>query len=53
LEDVCHCLQWDRAACDDIATRLEKEGLLNRLPNDQAILTSAGMKLAAELPGGN
>ena len=48
LSDVCDSLNWERAECDTVATQLEKAGLLNRLPNDQAILTSAGMKRMTE-----
>ena len=48
LDDVNHGLQWESVECDRIAARLEKEGLLNRLPNGEAILTTAGMKLLEE-----
>jgi hypothetical protein len=51
LSDLRHCLQWERAECDMLTTHLEKAGLLNRLPNDEAILTTAGRKRVEELDG--
>jgi hypothetical protein len=42
--DVCHWLQWDHDECDRVTGLLEKAGLLNRLPNGEAILTSAGLR---------
>ena len=51
LVDLRHCLQWERAECETLTTQLEKAGLLNRLPNDEAILTSAGRKHLEELDG--
>jgi Mn-dependent DtxR family transcriptional regulator len=53
LADVCLSLQWDWATCDEVSTQLEKAGLLNRLPNDQAILTSAGMRRVSDLSNGD
>lgn len=46
LIDVCRCLKWDRTECETVSMQLEKAGLLNRLPNDEGILTSAGMARA-------
>lgn len=46
IDDVCHWLQWDRAECDRVAGLMEKDGLLNRLPDGGAILTSAGLQRA-------
>jgi predicted transcriptional regulator of viral defense system len=49
LDDVDHWVQWESAECERIAAALEKEGLLSRLPNGEAILTTAGMRLAESL----
>ena len=49
LEEVNHWVHWDSLECERIAAALEKEGLLNRLPNGEAILTTAGMRLAESL----
>jgi hypothetical protein len=50
IEDAFGWLeQWDRTDCDRLAALLEKDGLLNRLPNGEAILTTAGFNAASEL----
>jgi Mn-dependent DtxR family transcriptional regulator len=49
LEDVNHCIRWESMECERIAAALEKEGLLSRLPDGEAILTTAGMRLAESL----
>ena len=49
LEDVNGCVQWEDMECDRIAAALEKEGLLSRLPNGEAILTTAGIRMAESL----
>jgi len=48
LSEVCRCLQWDHSECRRVAQLLEKEGLLNRLPDDEGILTTAGLKAAGK-----
>jgi Mn-dependent DtxR family transcriptional regulator len=49
LEEVGRLLQWERIECERVTSRLEKEGLLNRLPDGEAILTTAGTKFAEEI----
>jgi hypothetical protein len=48
LQEACNYLKWDRAVCDEISARLEKDGLINRLPNDEGILTTAGRVMAGD-----
>ncbi len=49
MADVCRCLQWDHGECGRLTVQLQKEGLLNRLPGDEGILTTAGSKAAGLL----
>ncbi len=46
MQEACYYLKWSRTECDEVAARLEKDGLINRMPNDEAILTSAGRAIA-------
>jgi hypothetical protein len=48
LDDICGSLDWECIDCDRVAALLEKEGLLNRLPDGKAILTTAGVQAANE-----
>ncbi len=49
-----HVCEWLRVAehvCAELFAWGEKQGLLHRLPGDEAILTDAGMELGARLSG--
>jgi hypothetical protein len=48
LDHICGSLEWEHADCQRVAALLEKEGLLNRLPDGEAILTTAGVQAARE-----
>ena len=48
VQDACNFLKWNRTECDEVAVRLEKDGLINRLPHDEAILTTAGRTRAGD-----
>jgi hypothetical protein len=48
LDQVCGRLRWGRDECERTATLLEKQGWLNRLPEGEAILTTAGINAAKD-----
>jgi Mn-dependent DtxR family transcriptional regulator len=52
MQEACAYLKWSRTECDEMANRLEKEGLINRLPTDEAILTTAGRAIAGDEASG-
>ena len=47
---VCQWLDAGDAECRELLRWAEKDGLLSRLPGDEAILTSAGRAAAGDLP---